>query len=83
MERIIDFWFCMDDNMGIVSNLAYDRESSLPSQLKKKWFKPNPEGLDKDVQNMFREDFLNLEQGKYKEWEEHKDGRLAMIILCD
>jgi len=40
--------------MGYASNLAYDRESSFPSSLKKKWFKPDPEGLDQEVQNMFR-----------------------------
>ena len=35
MEKIIDFWFQMDDNMGYASNLAYDRESSFPQKLKK------------------------------------------------
>lgn len=26
---------------------------------------------------------MNLESGKYSEWEDHKDGRLAIIILSD
>ena len=73
----------MDDNMGYASNLAYDRESSFPASLKRKWFKPDPDGLDEEVQKMFRQDFINLESGKYKEWEDHKDGRLAIIILSD
>ena len=61
MEKIIDFWFQMDDTMGYASNLAYDRESSFPQALKKKWFKPDPNGLDIDVQRMFKQDFNNLE----------------------
>lgn len=47
MEKIVDFWFQMDADMGYASNLAYDRESSFPQQLKKKWFKPDPDLLDK------------------------------------
>lgn len=73
----------MDDAMGYASNLAYDRETSFPTALKKKWFKPDPEGLDSEVQTMFRQDFINLQNGKYREWEDHKEGRLAIIILSD
>lgn len=69
--------------MGYASNLAYDRESHFPQALKKKWFKPDPKHLDLQVQDMFKLDFINLEQGKYKEWEDNKDGRLAIIILSD
>lgn len=83
MEKIVDFWFQMDDNLGYASNLAYDRESSFPGSLKRKWFKPDPEVLDVEIRTMFRQDFENLEKGKYAEWEDHKDGRLAIVILSD
>ena len=72
----------MDDEIGIGAMLAYDRESSFPTNLKKRWFKPDDQ-FDQMVRTNFRQDFENLENGLYSEWEKHHDGRLALIILAD
>ena len=47
----MDFWFKMDD-LGISGVLAYDRESSFPKVLKKKWFKPD-DYFDAEIRKNF------------------------------
>lgn len=40
MEEILDYWYRQDDKPGI-SGQFYDRESSIPTILSKKWFDKN------------------------------------------
>ena len=35
------------------------------------------------VEKSFKKDLLALQEGQYEEWENDRDGRLAIIILCD
>ena len=80
MYDILDFWFRPDNDQTTV--VAYDRESSLPSRYMTRWFKQGDE-FDEIVKKKFAQDFQNLKQNEYKEWESNHEGRLALIILCD
>ena len=81
LNKILDFWFDEDTQVGGRSR-KYDRESTFPKALKAKWFMPNRE-VDTKVQKLFKQDFARLQNDRYTEWEDHHDGRLALILLSD
>ena len=80
LEYILDFWFRMDDEVGIGAMLAYDRESSFPSNLKRRWFKPD-DSFDAMVRQNFKQDFENNPRVLFLSCELKKLSGLIKIFL--
>ena len=63
-------------------NEKWDRNSNMPPRMMKRWFGGGP-NTDKEVTELFKQELMDLGQGKLNHWQADKDGRLATIILCD
>mmetsp|Transcript_16328 Transcript_16328/g.27611 ORF Transcript_16328/g.27611 Transcript_16328/m.27611 type:complete len:196 (+) Transcript_16328:445-1032(+) len=61
---------------------AWDRHSYMPPQMMKRWFGGRPMG-DQEIINLFKQDLEDVGQGAVRNWLGDRDGRLAIIILCD
>ncbi|CDW86868.1 membrane protein [Stylonychia lemnae] len=72
VKQILNFWFTEN----------YDRHSTLPPALLRKWFNPT-QAIDDQIKQHFFQDLHNLKSGQYNDWENHRDGKLASVILAD
>ena len=61
---------------------AWDRHSYMPPQMMKKWFGGSPT-TDLEISNFFKQDLEDVGHGAVRSWLGDRDGRLAIIILCD
>ena len=50
--------------------------------MMKRWFGGRPNG-DIEITNLFKIDLVDVGQMNVKHWMQDRDGRLAIIILCD
>ncbi len=73
IHLILDYWFkgINDSTMINIKNDPF-----------KKWFIKDVK-VDQAIRQQFKDDLLKAAQGKYKDWEETAQGRLALIILFD
>ena len=75
----------MEGNINSISStVKWDRESSLPPNLLRKWFNLDTD-LDIKMAESFKKDLLKVESGQYQAWKYNSDimAKLAYIILCD
>ena len=71
IKAIITYWFGESD-----LNLL-----STPEQTKI-WWSSSPE-TDQFITENFKEDLLKLAGGEYEGWKNDKDGKMAIVLLCD
>jgi len=72
IKGILTFWF---DNLN--DDILLNNHPTV-----KKWFTKN-EQFDKEIKERFESDLLLASRGEYKEWKEHINGQLALVILFD
>jgi len=63
-------------------NEVWDRHSTLPASMMKRWFGGAP-NIDKEISDLFKQDLEDVGHQKVRHWMGDRDGRLAIIILCD
>ena len=73
INEILTYWF-----EGINDSTAID----IKNDPFKKWFLKD-EKVDQAIRQRFETDLLEAAEGKYKNWENSLQGRLALIILYD
>jgi len=73
VNTILDYWF---------EGLDEDTKITNDSVWMKKWFAKDKNN-DHYIKKTFEKDVINASLGKYKDWEESVEGRLALIILLD
>ena len=86
IKRILDFWFTSD----------FNRKTQAPSSVFRYWFgiqfvngkmkqigEDEQISIDSEIRNEFLEDINNMENGSYSDWENDRDGKLALTLLRD
>ena len=74
-SRVIEYWF-----KGLHKN--DNGVWQLPAETIAKHWNKNPK-VDLEIKQLFEEDVKKTIAGGYEEWNEHPQGLLARIILCD
>lgn len=80
LNEIIDYWFSYEDDPSMMA--GYDRETTMPKKWIRQRINPSEETIER-MRALFQQDLDNLNNGKYEEWQRHKDGRLALVILAN
>lgn len=62
---------------------GWDREEEpIPGEVYSNWFNRG-ELFDEKLRKMFSKEFERALAGQLDHWKEDKEGRIALIILCD
>ena len=61
---------------------VWDRHSNLPASMMKRWFGGAP-NIDQEISTMFKLDLEDVGHQNVRHWLGDRDGKLAIIILCD
>lgn len=74
-DTIVNFWFSYQDKDGVTKKIDLD------NQMPRDWFNSRYKELINVEQ--FAQDLENVQLGQYNQWQHTKEGKIALVVLCN